>query len=68
MWASTRAVIDRPQVDHVLEIGEGTLDIGELLVEAHPPQPRDDPDGDIRILRKDRSRAIHVPSGASERQ
>jgi hypothetical protein len=28
-------MIDGPHVDDVLEIGEATLDIGELLVEAH---------------------------------
>jgi hypothetical protein len=34
--AAVGAMIDRPQVDHVLEIGEGALDIGEVpLVETH---------------------------------
>src|SRR5262249_58751286 len=29
------AVIDRPHVDHVLEIGKGPLDLSQLLVEAY---------------------------------
>ena len=39
MWAldaGIGAVIGRPQVENILEIGEGALvEIGELLIEAH---------------------------------